>query len=251
MAEKKYKGVFSFKTDRGRIRVSNEDQARVAVNSAGEVLLCVCDGMGGQNRGDYASKTAMDYIMASFREKRPHLPLFLESRWISKTLREANSALFRDAADPRYHGMGTTCVLALIVGSKMILANIGDSRAYLLTPEDELKRLSEDQTYVDYLYKTGKISESEAETSSERHVLMNALGIFGTVSLDKKTLDYHGESVLLCSDGLYNNLAESEIAALLSTDERPDQKVSSLINEANANGGSDNIGIAFWESIHD
>ena len=69
--------------------------------------------------------------------------------------------------------------------------------------------------------------------------------------MDVKTYAYHGERVILCSDGLYNNVSETEISQVVSTDERPDQKVSSLINEANLNGGSDNIGIAYWEAFDD
>ena len=146
--------------------------------------------------------------------------------------------------------MGTTLVLAFISGERLILINIGDSRAYMLK-DDRIVRLSEDQTYVDYLYRTGKISRDETMSHPDRHVLMNALGIYPSLSMDVRVFPYHGEPVLLCSDGLYNNVAESEIAAVMASDERPDQKVGALINEANLNGGSDNIAISYWEAFHD
>ena len=133
---------------------------------------------------------------------------------------------------------------------KIIVFNIGDSRAYWLK-NNRLERLSEDQTYVDYLYRTGKITKDETMSHPDRHVLMNALGIYPSCSMDVKTYAYHGERVILCSDGLYNNVSETEISQVVSTDERPDQKVSSLINEANLNGGSYNIGIAYWEAFDD
>ncbi|MBP5217118.1 MAG: hypothetical protein J6038_04710, partial [Bacilli bacterium] len=79
----------------------------------------------------------------------------------------------------------------------------------------------------------------------------NALGIFPNLSMDMSVLEYHGERLLLCTDGLYNTVSEPEISAILATDERVDQKVVSLIGTANANGGSDNIGVAYWEAIHD
>ena len=87
---------------------------------------------------------------------------------------------------------------------------------------------------------------------ADRHVLMNAMGIFPSASFDIKTFAYEGESILLCSDGLYNNLSEAEIKAVLASSDRVDEKTSFLISEANANGGSDNIAVALWEVLpHD
>ena len=132
-----------------------------------------------------------------------------------------------------------------------MIANIGDSRAYLIN-KDKIKQLTEDQTYVHFLVETGKITSEQALTHPERHVLMNALGIYPSVSLTINVYPYQGESLLLCSDGLYNQVPEKDILSLVSTDERADQKVTSLICVANANGGSDNEGLAYWESIgHD
>jgi serine/threonine protein phosphatase PrpC len=244
-----YKGTYAYLTDIGKVRVSNEDQAYVSLNSDGEVFLIVCDGMGGQNKGDYASKMAIDSMLDSFAQKPSHLPFFLRKTWITQAVKKANGIIF-DEADKNaiYKDMGTTLVAAWIVKDRLVLANVGDSRCYALK-NDQLVRYSEDQTYVDYLYRTGKISQSQTLSHPERHVLMNALGIYPSASVDVKVLPYHGESILLCSDGLYNNVAENEIRALIATDERADQKALSLINEANNNGGSDNIGVAYWETL--
>ena len=97
----------------------------------------------------------------------------------------------------------------------------------------------------------GGSDKEKTAAHPDRHVLMNALGIYPTASMDIDILDYHGESLLLCSDGLYNNLSDPEIRAILQTDDRPDQKARSLIIDANNNGGSDNIGVAYWEAFHD
>jgi serine/threonine protein phosphatase PrpC len=244
-----YKGTYAFKTDIGKVRVSNEDQAYVQLNSDGEVFLIVCDGMGGQNKGDYASKMAIDSMLDSFAHKNSHVPSFLRKTWITQAVKKANGIIF-DEADKNsvYKDTGTTLVAAWIVKDKLVLANVGDSRCYALK-NDMLVRLSEDQTYVDFLYRTGKISESQTLSHPERHVLMNALGIYPSASVDVKVIPYHGEPILLCSDGLYNNVAENEIRSLISTDERADQKALSLINEANNNGGSDNIAVAYWEPL--
>lgn len=247
----RYKGIFSSATNIGKVRITNEDQAAALTNFAGDIFLIICDGMGGQNKGDFASKTALDFLVDSFRKKRK-TPMFLTKQWLKLALRKANSMIYQQAqSNPTYKDAGTTCVCVIIQGEKMLVCNIGDSRAYRYG-YGRLERLSKDQTYVDYLYRTGKIKREEMDTSPDRHVLMNALGIYPSCSSDMEVLPYCGESILLCSDGLYNNVSESEIRAVLATDERPDQKVNMLIAEANANGGSDNIGIAYWEAIgHD
>ena len=94
----------------------------------------------------------------------------------------------------------------------------------------------------------GKITKEEMETSSQRHVLMNAVGTFPSVSYDVKFYANNGKPILVCTDGLYNNATEAEIHSALSTNERVDQKIETLIGIAKSNGGSDNIGIAYWEA---
>ncbi len=246
-----WSGVYAAKTDIGRVRVTNEDQARVLVGDSGEVFLIVCDGMGGQNKGDYASSTAIEMLSEAFQNKKKH-GMLLNRIWLSRALREANAAIFEEASQSQvYADMGTTCVCALLSGNKLLVANIGDSRAYAFS-KNGLTLLTEDQTYVEYLYRTGRIDKEEAKARKDRHALMNAMGVYPSVAIDFRRYDYHGESLLLCSDGLYNNVPENEIRAILNTDDRPDIKVNSLIGDANSNGGSDNVGIAYWESLpHD
>ncbi|MCQ2742964.1 MAG: Stp1/IreP family PP2C-type Ser/Thr phosphatase [Bacilli bacterium] len=250
MSKVRYKGTICFKTDQGRVRLNNEDQSLALVNHEGDVLLVVCDGMGGQNKGDYASKIAIETMEETFSGMKSWWPLFAKRNYLMKCVREANNAIFSEAEkNIEYKDMGTTIVAAYITGDKIVVVNIGDSRAYMLDKKGNLTQLTQDQTYVDYLYRTGKIDESQTKSHPDRHVLMNALGIFPSVAMDVRKYKYQGESILLCSDGLYNNVQESSIKATLRTDERPDQKVDMLINEANQNGGSDNIGISYWEAI--
>ena len=250
MNMKRYQGAYAHQTDVGRVRITNEDQANALANEYGDIFLVVCDGMGGQNKGDYASKLAIDIVSSAFLAKK-HFGLF-PKLWLKRTIEKANRRIHDEAErSPEYANMGTTIVAALISGEKVIVANVGDSRAYSYSKEAGLKRLSRDQTYVEYLARTGQISQEETLTHKDRHVLMNALGIFPSAAMDIQVFPYQGEAILLCSDGFYNNLSEMEARAVLSTDERPDQKVKSLIIDANANGGSDNIGIAYWEAFHD
>lgn len=248
MKKRVYKGTFAFKTDIGKVRLENEDQAIVLTSAEGEVLLVVCDGIGGQNNGNYASSIALSVLSEEFKAKRRYRFGIMERNWLIKAIRKANSAIYEEAQkSENSSGMGTTLVAALIVGESLYIANVGDSRAYAFSKLG-LIRLTEDQTLVDYLAKTGRISEEEVSSSDDRHVLMNALGTFPSASVDISSRPYIGQALLLCSDGLYNNVPEEEIQAVLASDERADQKVSSLIAEANANGGSDNIGIAYWEA---
>lgn len=242
-----YKGAFASLTDVGKVRISNEDQAAALTNSEGEVFLLICDGMGGQNKGDCASKLARDFLVESFLNKRA-VPAFLLPFWISRSVKKANKLIYEQAnANQTYKDMGTTCCLALISKSRLYVCNVGDSRAYWLH-EGELSQLTQDQTYVDYLYRTGKISKDETSKRPDRHVLLNALGIYPSSSSDIRVYRYQGEKVLLCSDGLYNNLEIEEMRAILLGEERPDEKVASLIEEANASGGSDNIAVAYFEA---
>jgi protein phosphatase len=142
--------------------------------------------------------------------------------------------------------MGTTLVIALIVNKDLIILNIGDSRVYLYS-EEKLTQATEDQTYVEYLLRQGKITEEQKINHPQKHVLLNALGLNNTVSYDVKIVPYQHQTILVCSDGLYNNLTEAELTTIIRSSDTPQQKVDSLIHLANANGGTDNIAVAIWE----
>ena len=247
MSKPELRGSFAVKTDVGKIRISNDDQAFAVRNSNGEVMLIVCDGMGGAKKGDFASRIAIESMVEDFRAKKS-MPTFLVKIWIRKALRKANSLIYDESeANAAYVGMGTTLVAVFLLGEKMVVCNVGDSRAYTYDGHT-LHCLTNDQTVGDYLLRVNKLTEKEVASSPERHILTNALGVYATVASDITILPYSGETILLCSDGLYNNVPEASIRASLSTDERPDEKVNNLIAEANSNGGSDNIGISLWEA---
>ena len=247
---KKYlTGRFSYRTDIGRVRVSNEDQAIALTNASGNVLLVVCDGMGGQNKGDLASSLAVHTIMTSFKSRKGFMNAYFGKMWVSKAIREANKSIYEQSqSNPNYRGMGTTVTLLLIIKDVAILGHVGDSRCYFLKNHHDLVQMSEDQTYVNYLLRTGQITAEEALTHPKRHVLMNALGIYPSASVDIKTFPYLNEEVLLCSDGLYNNVPFDNIAAIVKGNDTIEQKVNELIAIGNKNGGSDNIAVVLWEA---
>ncbi len=249
MSNKKYLfGRYATKTDIGRIRVSNEDRCAALTNTRGNILLIVCDGMGGQNKGELASSMAVDSITRAFQEKPRFLNRFSARRWVANAIRTANSEIFREASkNVDYQGMGTTITLVLIVGDYMVVAQAGDSRAYSYRARN-LTQITEDQTYVQYLYRIGEIKEEEIATHPKRHVLMNALGIYPSLDLDIKVHPYLNDSILVCSDGLYNNVPNKDILTIMRGSDSPDQKVNELVSLANANGGSDNIAVVVWEA---
>jgi len=242
------KGKFCYRTDVGRVRLTNEDQAIVLANAQGDILMVVCDGMGGHNKGDLAAKMTIDIVSKEFRDKAGFINITTAKWWLYKTIKDANRKIFELAeSDPENKEMGTTIVAALVKGNQVAVANIGDSRAYLVK-KDSLEQLTEDQTYVDFLYRSGKITKEEEKSHPQRHVLLNALGITPSVSLEIKTHTYENTPIFLCSDGMYNNVSEGETFTVLNTSESVNQKCDTLIDIANSNGGSDNIAVALWEA---
>lgn len=248
--EKKYvSGLFAFHTDIGKVRVNNEDQAIAISNAYGNTILIVCDGMGGQNKGDFASNLAVSCMSDAFNSAPKFLNYYHARHWLVKSLREANATIFNEASkNASYNGMGTTISIALIYHDKLITAQVGDSRIYRLSDSNGIEQLSEDQTYVGYLYRTGQITKEEMKTHPKRHMLMNALGIYPSVNVDIRVFPYVDETLLLCSDGLYNNVSEATINSILRGDDSPEQKVMELISIGNSNGGSDNLAAVVWEA---
>ena len=241
------KGRFGSKTDIGLVRASNEDKALSLIDADGNVLLVVCDGMGGYMKGDFASKIATDVLSAGFVSKKKWLFPFQVSNWISKVIKSINYSVYTEATDSEnFKGMGTTLVMAIFFKDNIYIANIGDSRCYMLQDE-KVEQLTRDQTYVQYLLSHNKISEDEKLTSKDRHALMNFIGKNKNVDYEYKVVKNEKKTILLCSDGLYNNASDKQIFSALNSDERLDQKISTLIGIAKANGGTDNIAVSMWE----
>ncbi len=249
MKPKKYIfGTYCVKTDIGKVRMTNEDRALALTNAYGNILLVVCDGMGGSAKGEYAATLATSMFEEAFSAKTKFHNTFEATSWLRKWVRKINTAIYDESEkNAQYKGMGTTLSLALIVKDTMVLVQIGDSRIYSLR-HNMLLQLTEDQTLVNYLFHLGKITKEEMATHPKRHVLMNALGIYPTIDMELKKVNYMNESIMVCSDGLYNNVSETDITTILKSNDSTSQKVNELISLANANGGSDNIAVALWEA---
>ncbi len=248
---KRFKGNFSFFCDIGKVRKANEDEIKGLINSNGDVFLAVCDGIGGVKNGGYASKICLSTLIEDFSKKSKFLTAFDAYLWLLKEGKKVNKIIFDyQALNSEYHGIGTTLCAVIIIKNKMILLNVGDSRCYI-KENNKLKQLSEDQTYVNYLLNSGLITKEEVATHPKRHYLTNCVGMNPSFSCDIKIYDYKGESILLCSDGLYNNVDFKDIEANLNTNSSTNEKVKTLGDLANFNGGSDNISLILWESFND
>lgn len=243
------KGKFACKTDIGLVRETNEDKALSLIDPEGNILLCVCDGMGGYMKGDFASKIAIDTVSAAFTGKRKFIFHFQVKHWIEKVIQSINYSVYSESQDSEnFKGMGTTLCMALLFKDKIYVVNVGDSRCYVVL-DDKLEQVTRDQTYVEYQLARHEINEDEKRTSKDRHALMNFLGKKEVANYELKVIENQRKTILLCSDGLYNNASNKQIFSSASTNERLDQKINTLIGIAKANGGTDNIAISMWEPI--
>lgn len=236
--------------DTGRVRISNDDCVLSTVNGQGDILLVVCDGMGGYKRGDFASKLVVDTLKEHFINHGHFFTKYQAINWIQKEIKETNKRIFEYSQEKEFKDMGTTVAIALIFKNKIITAYAGDSRIYFYN-KNKILQISEDQTYVEELYKKGEITRDEMEVHPNRHTLTNAIGIFPFPNLVFESFKNNKQSILICSDGLYNNLTDEEIHSILSTNELIEDKAKTLIACANANGGSDNIAVVLWEPSND
>ena len=236
-------------TDKGKVRTVNEDSVDAAINPWGNVLLVVADGMGGENKGEYASATLVKEIIGSFLSlDKEFKKASAIKKWIYKTIKSANDKIFKKAqSDEEYRGMGTTLSMCLIIKDALYTAQVGDSRIYLLK-DNKLEQISVDQTYVNYLINTKKVDPSVANTHPDRHMLTNAVGTKRVLNVDIREYQYNKERILLCTDGLYNNVPLKDMNSIVKGNDSLDKKCMQLIAFGNANGGSDNMALIIWES---
>ena len=220
-------------TDVGRVRDVNEDRYLVA-----ERVFAVCDGLGGHQAGEVASEIAAHTLETAFTE--PTVDCLIEA------VQEANRAIWQLAQDqPDKRGMGTTLTAVAVVEQEgeeqLALVNVGDSRGYLLR-DGELTQLTEDHSLVAEMERDGRLTHEETRLHPQRAVITRALGLEPDVEIDNlELLPYRGDRLLLCSDGLTNEVADDQIGSTLRRLADPDEAAKDLVTQAHTNGGSDNI----------
>jgi protein phosphatase len=228
-------------TDIGERRKINQDYVYCCETGIGNLpnLFIVADGMGGHNAGDYASRFCVEFFTDRIKESNQASPISA----IEAALRETNEALLRKAQEQvDLEGMGTTFVVATILDNRMYVANIGDSRLYVIGKE--MRQITEDHSLVEAMVKTGKLDREEARQHPNKNIITKALGANTEVEPDFFEVDLEeGDTVLMCSDGLTNMLEDEVIINIIRAHEDPQTAADTLVRSANQNGGVDNISI--------
>jgi PPM family protein phosphatase len=222
-------------SDVGRQRQSNEDNFFVQAP-----LFVLADGMGGAQAGEVASEITIE----AFRDGLPDGSV---EDGLVRTILSANERVHEQATSvPDYHGMGTTCTVAYVAEDEVVIAHVGDSRAYLLR-DGELQRLTRDHSLVGELVDRGKVTEEEALTHPQRSVITRAVGPEPTVKVDADRMAARaGDVYLLCSDGLTDMVRDRDLGRILTAVDDLEQAGRNLIAAANAAGGRDNITVILF-----
>ncbi len=229
-------------TDIGMKRKLNQDYVYASENAVGPLsnLFLVADGMGGHQAGDYASKCAIETIVDYIESSPDTEPIPV----LEKAIRRANTVVrVFSQTDENLKGMGTTVVAATIQGDKMCVANVGDSRLYVVG-DREIKQITRDHSWVEEMVRRGGIKREQARLHPDKNIITRAIGVQEDLDVDffKVTLK-PGDIVLMCSDGLTNMLEDEEIRMILQGQRDLVEKAECLIAAANNNGGKDNIAV--------
>ena len=233
-------------TNIGMKRKMNQDYVFASQDTVGNLpnLFAVADGMGGHNAGDYASSHAVRILVDEIREDTDYNPV----KVIRHAIETANTEIIEQAQkDEKLRGMGTTMVVATIVGQYAYVANVGDSRLYVV--DKQLRQITRDHSLVQEMVRMGEITAEEARNHPDKNIITRALGAEKTVDVDFFDMRLEpGSTILMCSDGLSNMVEDKKMEEIiLNSDEDITWKGNTLIQEANNNGGKDNIAIILIE----
>lgn len=233
------------RTDIGRARKVNQDYVFASSEPIGLFpnLLIVADGMGGHKAGDFASRYAVEQMIEMAETASVEDPVI----FLRAAIREVNSRLHEESLrNPELEGTGTTLVAAIAANDMIYVANVGDSRLYLL--RDELKQITRDHSLVEEMVSRGKMERGSEAYKEKKNFITRAVGIFPDVDVDLFELPLcEGDCILMCSDGLTNMLGDEEISRILMTTDTLKEKAEELVRRANENGGKDNISVILAE----
>ncbi len=229
--------IYYAKTHTG-CRQKNEDSL-FAPECADGFFAIVADGMGGHNAGEIASSIVVDTI----REKLDGVnPENIKKSDVQRMLATANTAVYKNAFEnPERIGMGSTATVAVFSGEKVLIGQIGDSRAYLFS-DGEIRQITKDHSYVQLLIDSGYISEEDAKHHPQRNIITRAIGTESVVEADIYTVAIKdGDIILLCSDGLSGTISDNDIADILRSDIHT--AADRLVDAALSSGSTDNISV--------
>jgi protein phosphatase len=235
-------------TDVGRRRSGNEDSYASwaaeddAAAHAADHLLVVCDGMGGSNAGEVASRMAADTVVREFVAA----PADDTATALAHAVQAANQQIWEHSRSQQdLNGMGTTCTAVALKGDQVLVAHVGDSRAYLVRAH-RARQITADHSLVAQLVARNQLSPEEARSDPRRNVVTRSVGVGPDVEVDVVSVGEPlktGDTVVLCSDGLHGQMSDDEIAGFAMGESLADA-CRDLIELANARGGPDNITVA-------
>ncbi len=229
------------KTDVGKVRSINQDNVFFSDESVGKLpnLYIVADGMGGHKAGDFASAYAVKSFLDKVKDSKSNNPITI----IKQSLYKVNQEILDLANEhEEYQGMGTTFVVAIILKGKLYVANVGDSRLYIIN--DYIRQITLDHSLVEELIRTGQLERRKGRYHPEKNIITRALGASEDVVPDFFEVVLEEEDrILLCSDGLSNMVEDDELRDIVMDNPLPKESVEQLIDRANFYGGKDNIGI--------
>ena len=236
-------------TDVGRKREVNQDFVYVTDKPVGPFpnLLVVADGMGGHKAGDFASK----YTVKVLHEELEKTVLKKPEEILKEIVITANHELIKAAqSDVKLEGMGTTLVVATVIGNTLYFSNVGDSRLYLIN--DKIKQISKDHSLVEEMVRLGGIKAEEAKNHPDKNIITRAIGVKEDVEAD--IYEYRlrkGDIILMCTDGLSNMVEDEELFHIVQGSRDIVEAGEMLVEAAKENGGTDNIGVVLFEPFAD
>lgn len=237
-------------TDIGKRRKLNQDYVYTSETAVGNLpnIFLVADGMGGHNAGDYASRYTIETIVDEVSKSDEESPVFV----LEKAIKAANGFIRKKAEEEiELNGMGTTVVAATIDGDKLCVANVGDSRLYIINKRD-IKQITRDHSLVEEMVRMGGLKREMARNHPDKNIITRAIGAQEDVEVDFFELTLEKDDVILmCSDGLTNMIEDEEIRMIMQGQRDIVEKAESLIKAANNNGGKDNIAVVIVEPFAD
>lgn len=237
-------------TDVGLTREVNQDYMFTSENPVGNLpnLFIVADGMGGHNAGDYASRYTVDTIVDTIKnleEKNPE-------QIIKLAVSRANHMLLQKSnEDINLQGMGTTVVVLSILENRLLIANVGDSRLYIVNRQ-KIKQITRDHSYVQEMVRIGEMDEITAREHPDKNIITRAIGVTNEVLIDFFEEEIEGgDIILMCSDGLTNMILDEDIKSIINGQRDVVEMAEKLVETANKNGGKDNITVVIIEPFSD
>lgn len=231
-------------TDIGLVREKNQDSF-LALKEYGIPLFVIADGMGGHKSGEVASSDAVKIIKEVFienKEKLNHKSYIIKT--IEDSIKKANKIIYKESlSSPEFSGMGTTVSLCYIYENNILIGHVGDSRIYMIEA-DEITQVTEDHSLVYELVKKGEITLEEAKHHPKKNMITRAVGTSSDIEVDIIEIEYKDDDkLLLCTDGLFNMVDENKMLESINISSSILKAGEELINEANLNGGLDNISL--------